>query len=116
MLGWLREASTSASRWKRAMRSGSRAKASGNTFSATSRFRICMYCKVLYPLIEATGAGRGAVGQASRAAIFLVCAAMFQQNVLLADTVPVRHTEGLMHGFLVVRTLEGMAIADGQLT
>ncbi|PYJ98680.1 MAG: hypothetical protein DME68_05980 [Verrucomicrobia bacterium] len=27
-----------------------------------------------------------------------------------------RHTEGLIHGFLVVRTLEGKAIADGQMT
>src|SRR5439155_26014956 len=30
--------------------------------------------------------------------------------------IPVRHTEGLIHGFLVVRTLEGKAIADGQMT
>src|SRR6266487_6430404 len=43
-------------------------------------------------------------------------AVLFQSNKLLADTIPVRHTEGLMHGFLVLRTLEGKAIADGQLT
>jgi hypothetical protein len=51
-----------------------------------------------------------------RIAILLACAAMLQPNALLADTVPVRHTEGLMHGFLVLRTLEGKAIADGQMT
>src|SRR6266705_1879630 len=48
--------------------------------------------------------------------ILLACAAMLQPNALLADTGPVRHTEGLMHGFLVLRTLEGKALADGQLT
>src|SRR5438552_18880770 len=49
-------------------------------------------------------------------AILLACAAMLQPNALFADTVPVRHTEGLMHGFLVLRTLEDKAIADGQMT
>jgi hypothetical protein len=38
MLGWFREASTSASRWNRVMRSGSAAKTSGRTLRATSRF------------------------------------------------------------------------------
>src|SRR5205814_2055043 len=49
-------------------------------------------------------------------AILLACAAMLQPNALFADTIPVRHTEGLIHGFLVVRTLEGKALADGQMT
>jgi hypothetical protein len=35
---------------------------------------------------------------------------------LFADPVPVRYTEGLVHGFLTLRTLEGRAIADGDLT
>src|SRR6266496_857 len=43
-------------------------------------------------------------------------AVLFQSNKLLADNIPVRHTEGLMHGFLVLRTLDGKAIADGQMT
>ena len=43
-------------------------------------------------------------------------AAMLQPNALFADMIPVRHTEGLIHGFLVVRTLEGKAVADGQMT
>ena len=33
-----------------------------------------------------------------------------------AEVVPVRHTEGLVHGFLVLRTLEGKTIAEGDLT
>src|SRR5437773_12100665 len=49
-------------------------------------------------------------------AILLACAAMLQPNALFAETIPVRHTEGLIHGFLVVRTLEGKAVADGQMT
>src|SRR5436305_9910495 len=49
-------------------------------------------------------------------AILLACVAMLQPNALFADMIPVRHTEGLIHGFLVVRTLEGKAVADGQMT
>src|SRR5207244_11147068 len=49
-------------------------------------------------------------------AILLACTAMLQPNATFADTIPVRHTEGLIHGFLVVRTLEGKALADGQMT
>src|SRR5216117_2538968 len=49
-------------------------------------------------------------------AILLACAAMLQPSALFADMIPVHHTEGLMHGFLVLRTLEGKAIADGQMT
>ena len=95
-----------------------------------------MYCKLADQRIEATGACTQAVGQACRGApmgadyaielqssgvrsrliaILLACTAMLQPNALLADTVPVRHTEGLVHGFLVLRTLEGKAIADGQM-
>ena len=33
-----------------------------------------------------------------------------------AEAVPVGHSEGLVHGFLAVRTLEGKRIADGEIT
>ena len=36
--------------------------------------------------------------------------------VLSQSPVAVLHTEGLVHGFLVLRTLEGDAIADGEVT
>ncbi len=49
-------------------------------------------------------------------AVLLVWAAFFQPNTLPADTIVVRHTEGLMHGFLVLRTLEGKTIADCEMT
>jgi hypothetical protein len=49
-------------------------------------------------------------------AILLGCAAMLQPSALFAELIPVRHTEGLIHGFLVVRSLEGKAVADGQMT
>jgi hypothetical protein len=48
-------------------------------------------------------------------AILVVGATILQTSAALADTVPVRHTEGLMHGFLVLRTLEGKTIADGEI-
>src|SRR5712675_268863 len=46
----------------------------------------------------------------------VACTLLLEPNSLPADTVPVRHSEGLMHGFLVLRTLEGKTIADGQMT
>jgi hypothetical protein len=49
-------------------------------------------------------------------AILVACAVLLQPDPLPADTVPVRHTEGLMHGFLILRNLEGKTIADGQMT
>src|SRR5207249_3991494 len=48
--------------------------------------------------------------------ILFVCATMLQPNALFADMIPVRHTEGLIHGFLLVLTFEGKALADGQMT
>jgi hypothetical protein len=55
-------------------------------------------------------------GAARLLAVLLVCAALLQPNALRADPVPVRYTEGLTHGFLVLQTLEGKTIADGQMT
>jgi hypothetical protein len=54
--------------------------------------------------------------QSKGIAVLLAWAVVLQPKALLADTIPVRHTEGLMHGFLVLRTLEGKPIADGQMT
>ncbi len=45
----------------------------------------------------------------------LACALTFQPAALVAETVPVRHAEGLVHGFLVLRTLDGEALAEGDL-
>ena len=46
----------------------------------------------------------------------LVCTVPFQTISLTADQVPVRHVEGLIHGFLALRTLEGTRLADGEMT
>ena len=94
-----------------------------------------MYCKFVDQFIEAVDACTEAVGQACRAAlmglrtelqrsgarsrliaILFACATMLQPNALFADMIPVRHTEGLIHGFLLVLTFEGKALADGQMT
>jgi hypothetical protein len=41
--------------------------------------------------------------------------ALLQPAALLSEAVPVRHKEGTVHGFLVVRTMEGKTIAAGDL-
>src|SRR5438105_13118315 len=47
-------------------------------------------------------------------AILLAC--VFETIPLSGDQVPVRHMEGLMHGFLALRTLDGKRLADGEMT
>ena len=49
-------------------------------------------------------------------AALLTCTAPFEPILLSADQVPVRHMEGLMHGFLALRTLDGKRLADGEMT
>jgi hypothetical protein len=46
--------------------------------------------------------------------IAILCAALLQSGAL-GESVPVRHVEGTIHGFLVLRTQEGHAIAVGDL-
>src|SRR5512143_1116952 len=48
-------------------------------------------------------------------AVLLACAALLQPGVLPAESVAVRHTEGVVRGFLVLRTLQGDSLADGDL-
>jgi hypothetical protein len=43
-------------------------------------------------------------------------AVLLQPSTSLADQVGVRYTEGLLHGFLALRTLEGKTLAVGDLT
>jgi hypothetical protein len=45
----------------------------------------------------------------------LLVVALLGPVILAAEPVAVRHTEGIVHGFLVLRTLEGKALADGDL-
>src|SRR5438477_4222634 len=47
-------------------------------------------------------------------AILLAC--VFETTPLTGDQVHVRHMEGLMHGFLALRTLDGKRLADGEMT
>lgn len=44
------------------------------------------------------------------------CGAVLLPRPLLAEPVPVRHTEGLIHGFLVLHALNGDSLATGDLT
>lgn len=62
----------------------------------------------------------GPVGAAWLVAIWLAAVlaglVLLVANVIHADTVPVRHTQGVVHAFLVLQTLDGNTIADGDLT
>jgi hypothetical protein len=49
-------------------------------------------------------------------AALLICAGPFQIVTATGEEVPVRHMEGLMHGFLALRTLDGKRLADGEMT
>jgi len=49
-------------------------------------------------------------------AVFAATTSLLQPAALLADPIGVRHTEGLIHGFLVLRTENGETIAEGDLT
>jgi hypothetical protein len=42
--------------------------------------------------------------------------AIWQLKPVFADTVPVRQTDGPVHGFLLVKTLDGKTIGEGDLT
>src|SRR5258708_9436922 len=48
-------------------------------------------------------------------AVLVVCAALLQAGAAPATMVAVRHPEGLLHGFLVLRTLTGETLAHGDL-
>lgn len=49
-------------------------------------------------------------------ALLLVCSAVLSTFRLCAESVPVRYAQGVIHAFVILRTLDGAAIADGELT
>ena len=48
--------------------------------------------------------------------LVLLLVSLLPPTILAADGVAVRYKEGVSHGFLVLRTLEGKPIADGEST
>ena len=50
-----------------------------------------------------------------RIALLALLIALVGSRNLHGELVPVRHVEGIVHGFLVLRTLDGDSIADGEL-
>src|SRR5258708_5818613 len=51
----------------------------------------------------------------SRCVILLICVCMLSCASASASPVAVRYKEGLLHGFLVLSTLDGTPIAEGDL-
>jgi hypothetical protein len=49
-------------------------------------------------------------------AVLLVCVPLVQHGLTAVAQVAVRHTEGDVHGFFLVKTLEGKTLADGDMT
>jgi len=47
--------------------------------------------------------------------LFIVGAALLQPDSLPAEPIAVRHMEGTVHGFLVLRTMDGKTLATGDL-
>lgn len=52
---------------------------------------------------------------AKQVGLALVCAFVVSHTLIAAQTVAVRHTEGVVHGFLTLKTLDGTPLADGDL-
>ena len=50
-----------------------------------------------------------------KAIALLGFAALLSPDSLPAEQVAVRHTEGLVHGFLALRNMAGATLADGEL-
>jgi hypothetical protein len=48
--------------------------------------------------------------------LLALVSALLVSAALHAEPVQVRHTEGLVHGFLLLRTLDGKTLAEGDLT
>jgi hypothetical protein len=55
-------------------------------------------------------------GRAAEIALLLACSGVFSASRLAAESVTVRYAQGAIHAFAVLRTLDGAAIADGELT
>jgi hypothetical protein len=49
-------------------------------------------------------------------AALLAVGALLQNGMLHGEPVSVRHTEGVVHGFLALRAMEGTHLADGELS
>jgi hypothetical protein len=53
--------------------------------------------------------------RSSLAVLLFACAALLRPASMLAEPVTVRYAEGLVHGFLSLRTLDGTLVANGDL-
>ena len=54
--------------------------------------------------------------QCRTAVCLMICALLFPAFALPQSPIAVLHTEGLVHGFLVLSTLDGEFLADGEVT
>jgi hypothetical protein len=71
--------------------------------------------KDIYQLRVTYNRPMGALVRSLLFSFLLGCAMVLEPGALAEGPVAVRHTEGLVHGFLVLRTLEGKTLANGDL-
>src|SRR5258708_16507064 len=81
--------------------------------------RICRFLRVASVRKVQCGNNQGtlaAIRLRQAGGVVLGCVVLLPTGEASAEQVSVRHTEGLLHGFLALRTLEGKSLADGELT
>jgi hypothetical protein len=61
------------------------------------------------------GLGISLLGRPKLLVVAFACASSFWPWALPGQTMAVRYAEGLVHGFLILRTLDGTPLADGDL-
>jgi hypothetical protein len=71
-------------------------------------------CRTVFPVTGMRSAP-SAKNTPLRLRVLVLCTTILCACLLSAAQVPVRHKEGLVHGFLALRTLQGEIIADGDL-
>jgi hypothetical protein len=64
---------------------------------------------------QSASTGRIIVPGRSRLLVLFAWTFLLWAGPLYGQTVPVRHAEGLVHGFLILRTLDSTPLADGDL-
>ena len=69
----------------------------------------------VFPGCSGTGLATTIFRMRRRAAAVILLAGLLVPGVLPAETVAVRHAEGLVRGFLVLRSLDGSPLASGDL-
>src|SRR5919204_4408806 len=70
---------------------------------------------ILLPRDRTVAINKEINGRGSLLATIVAASVLVSATVSMSEQVAVRHTEGLLHGFLTLRTLDGSLLAEGDL-